>query len=283
MENPGKTTIPLWVKLGAGAAILVLLLVVGGVLTLILTVKKSVSNRYVAFETAVKNSPKFNVPVTVDVGRYAYWDNDSSGSQQEATPAAYTLAQMGLVYIHTGLYSDVSANYDNRGRMVIDSSTGLVPRQYRHIDLEWLGSAKAQSTNWETYEVKRDGKVGWKVPTGDREFLHVMEAGPGTPGATDDILVTFTWRWKPNELGQGFDKASPSYVTANKPKTSSRSSFDFDVDDSRAVYWGTADLRRVGETWEVGVLTWSGSQVRLSNPNDPAEIDRMLREAQNSR
>ena len=280
-ENPGRGGIPLWVKLSAGGGVLFVLFVLVAALAVFLTARKSITRRYAHFENAIRVSTDFNVPVTVEVGRYAYWDMENTNKGQEATPAAYTLARLGLIYIHTGMYSDVSPTVTSTGKIVIDPYSGSVPQQYRHVTLELMASGQSQSANWEPYENKKDGKLGWKIPVGARELLQVVQVVPGT--SPDTMMVSFTWKWKPNELGQSFDKANPSYIAATEPKNFPRSSFEVDVNDSRATYWGVVDLHRTGDTWEASRVVWSGpGGVRLST-NDAAEIDRMIKEAQNPR
>jgi hypothetical protein len=284
-ESPGQSGIPLWIKLSAGAGVLVVLLVLVGALAVFFSARKSISGKYAHLENAVRISPNFNVPVTVEAGRYGYWDMDAARSDQEATPAAYTLAHLGLVYIHTGFYSDVSPTVTNTGKVIIDPHSGIVPKHYRHVSLEWMGNAQAQSASWETYEVKKDGKVGWKVPIGEREFLRIVQVMPVPEGmpSSDTVMVSFTWKWKPNEMGQAFDKGSPSYVTPNSPKNFPRSAFDVEINDSRATYWGTAELHRTGDTWEAGRMSWHGTGgIKLSS-NDSAEIDRIIKGAQVTR
>ena|GEM_PF-2475329 len=286
-ESPSGFIIPLWVKLSAGAGVLVVLLVAAAAFTLVLSARKAGSGRYAHLENAVRISPSFNEPVTVDAGRYAYWDMESAKSEQEATPAAYTLAHLGLIYIHTGRSFNVSPNYNSQGKMVIDPNTGIVPQETRHVSLELIGNGPAQSADWEPYEIKKDGKVGWKVPIGEREFLRVVQVMSLPEGvvssSSDSLMVSFTWKWKPTELGKSFDKGSPSYVTPATPKNFPRSSFDVEINDSRATYWGTAELHRTGDTWEAGRVSWHGTGgIKLSS-NDAAEIDRIIKEVQNPR
>lgn len=285
VERPKSRGIPLWLKLaGVGGVLLVVLVAVAAV-ALVMTAKKSYSNRYAHFENAIRVSSKFKEPVTEDVGRYSYYDSESGGFQQEATPSAYKLSELGLIYIHVGNFSDVPTNYNSQGKVVIDPSTGLVPHSYRHITLEPIGKGQADSVNWESYEDKKDGKVGWKVPIGERELLRVVQVMSvremSGGGASEDMVASFTWRWKPNEVGQAFDKANPSYVAPNSPRTFGRSSFEVEVNNSKATYWGTAELIKTGDRWEVGRVSWVGTGgVRLS-PNQSAEIDEMIRQSQN--
>jgi hypothetical protein len=286
-ESTGTFSIPLWVKLSAGAGVLLVLLVLAGAFTLFLRARKAVSGRYAHLENAVRISPNFTVPVTVDAGRYTYWDMDAARFDQEATPAAYTLAHVGLIYIHTGTSYNVSPNYNSQGKMVIDPNTGIVPQESRHVSLEVIGDGQTRSANWEPYEIKKDGTVGWKVPIGEREFgrvVQVMSMPEGVASASaDSLMVSFTWKWKPNELGKSFDKGSPSYVTPATPKNFPRSPFDVEVNDSRATYWGTADLHRTGDTWEAGRVSWHGTSGVTLSSNDAAEIDRMIKQSQNPR
>ena len=279
-------SIPLWMKLAAGGGVLFVVLLAALAFTVFVSTKTRILNRYAHLENAIRVSPSFNVPPTVDVSRYTYYD-ENGGQQQEATPAAYTLAHLGLLYVHIGMYSDVSPNYNSQGKIVMDPFTGIGPRAYRHVSLELVGAGQAQSANWEPYEIKKDGKVGWKVPIGERELLRVVEVktlgemqGDGT---SENLVVSFTWRWKPNEVGRAFDKASPSYFTPDPPKGLMRSPFEVEINDSRATYWGTAELRKTGNTWEAAQLIWLGtSGVKLS-PNASAEIDRIIKESQGSR
>jgi len=278
-DNPLAAGIPLWVKLTAAGAVVVVLLVAASAATLFWTVKQSVARRHARLENAIRTSPKFDLPVTVEVGRYAYYDQETSGNQQEATPAAYTLAHAGLLYVHTGLYSDVSPYSNSQGRMIVDSKS----RSYHHVDLELLEKGKAQSANWEPYAEKMGGKVGWKVPIGEREFIRIVEMVSGPEGTTSDtVMVSFTWKWKPNELGQWFDQASTSYIGPIAPQGYVRGPFDIEVNDSRATYWGTADLHRTGDTWQLDNFQWHGAGgVKLSV--GAAEVERIMREGQESR
>jgi hypothetical protein len=275
-ESPAATGIPLWVKLTAAGAVVVVLVVAASVATVLWTVKQSVARRYAHLENAIRTSPKFDLPVTVEAGRYTYFDQDTNASQQEATPAAYTLAQAGLLYVHTGVYSDTSPYSSAQGRMIVDSKT-------RHVDLEILEKGKSQSANWEPYAEKVNGKVGWKVPIGEREFGRIVEMVSGPEGTTSDtVMVSFTWKWKPTEVGQSFDRASSSYIAPTTPKGYVRGPFDVEVNDSRAIYWGTADLHRTGDTWQLDNLQWHGpSGVKLSR--GAAEIERIMREGQEPR
>jgi hypothetical protein len=280
-EGPARAGIPLWIKLTAGGAVLIVLLVVVSAVTLFWAVKQNVTRRNARLESAIRSSPKFAVPVMVDAGRYTFYDQDNGGGpEQEATPAAYALAQVGLLYVHTGFYSDISPTSNNQGRMVIDPNAGLIPRPYHHVSLELLEKGRAAAPNWVPYETKAGNKLGWKVPIGEREFGRIVEMVSGPEGTTSDtVMVSFTWKWKPTELGQSFDKASASYLAPATPKGYLRGQFDIDVNDSRATYWGTADLHRTGDTWQLDNLIWHGpSGVKLSR--GAAEVERIMREGQ---
>jgi hypothetical protein len=283
-ESASGFSIPLWLKLSAGAGVLVVLLVAAAAFTLVLSARKAVSRRYAHLENAIRISPNFTVPVTVDAGRYTYRDMDTAKSEQEATPSAYTLAHLGLIYIHTGMYSDgpAAVNMFN-GRVIIDPNTGMAPEAYRHVSLELIGNGQTQSANWEPYENKKEGRV----PTGERELLRIVEVVPVPEGvissSSDGLMVSFTWKWKPNELGQSFDKGSPSYVTPATPKNFPRSSFDVEINDSRATYWGTVELHRTSDTWEAGRMSWHGPGGIKLVSNDSAEIDRIIKQSQNAR
>jgi hypothetical protein len=272
-------------KLIVGGALLLFLVVVGGILTYLLGGRSSGGNGNSAFETAISAAPDFNVPVTIEVGRYAFYNRDESRVDQEATPAAYTLDRLGLLRIHTGFYSDVSPTVNSQGKQIIDPETGLVPFQYIHIDLELTQTGQALSAAWEPYEMKKDGKVGWRIPIGERQLVRVVQVMPTPEGQPlgDAAFVSFTWKWKPNEIGQTFDKRAASYSQPTKPKNFPRSSFEVEVNDSQAIYWGTADLHRVNGVWEATRLTWIGTQgVRIS-PHASDEVDKIIKESQTPR
>jgi hypothetical protein len=271
-------------KVLIGIALVALLVIGGSVLTYSLTrgSLKKVANPNTAFEAALRDSSEFKVPVVVEAGRYKFYNQDERRLDQEATPEAYVLDSLGLLYIHNGMYSDVPMTRSKDGGYLVDPTTGLVPYQYKHIELELTQAGQAQSGLWEPYEVKVDGKDGWKVPIGDREFgrvVQVMQLPEGRPTG-DSVWVTFTWKWRPNEIGQSFDKRNPSFHAPDKPKNFPRSSFVVVVNDSQAVYWGTAMLDRVNGVWEAHRVMWNGPEGVVLSPNMTDEIDRMVRESQ---
>jgi len=266
------------IKLIAGGALLLVLLVVGAGLTFYLAGRRSVANRNAPFEAAIRASSEFSAPVAVEAGRYTFYNRDESRQDQEATPAAYVLDSLGLLYVRTSFYSDVPTTWRD-GKQIIDPRTGLVPFEYTHVNLELTDSGQTQSDSWEPYEVKRDGKVGWKVPLGERQLIRVMDvmSSPEDQPLQDGALVSFTWRWKPNEIGKAFDKRSPSYVKPEKPKNISRSALDIEIDDSQATYWGVASLQRINDRWEASRFNWVGTGGVKLSPN--VEIDSLLKDS----
>jgi hypothetical protein len=262
-------------------ALVALLSVVGAFVAYKLTGRKATANPNAAFEAALRDSAEFNVPVAVEAGRYKYYNLDEQRQEQEATPEAYVLDSLGLLYIHNGMYSDAPMTRAKDGGLLVDPMTGIVPQQYKHIELEITQSGQAQSATWEAYEVKRDGKLGWKVPIGERQFGRVIQvmALPENHPTGDDFWVSFTWKWKPNETGQAFDKRSPSFRPLDKPRNFPRSSFDVIVNDSQAVYWGTANLIRSAGSWEVQRVMWSGPGGVVLSPNMSDQIDKMVQDS----
>jgi hypothetical protein len=265
-----------------GLALLgLLIVVVGGVAAYKFTGRKEASNPNAAFEEALRASAGFNVPVVVEAGRYIFYNDNERRQDQEATPEAYVLDSLGLLYIHNGMYSDAPMTRAKDGGLIVDPMTGIVPQQYKHVELEITQSAQSQSATWEPYEMKRDGKLGWKVPIGERQFGRVIQvmALPESRPTGDDFWVSFTWKWKPNETGQAFDKRSPSYHSLDKPRNFPRSSFDVIVNDSQAVYWGTAELIRGTGGWDVQRVTWSGPGGVVLSPNMSDQIEKMVQDS----
>ncbi|MCU1266361.1 MAG: hypothetical protein JWM21_2679 [Acidobacteria bacterium] len=264
-----------------GIVLLGLLVIVGGTVAYTSIGRREKPNPNAPLEAALRASAEFNVPVVVEAGRYKYYDQDERRLDQEATPEAYVLNSLGLLYVHNGMYSDAPMTRAKDGGLLIDPMTGIVPQQYKHVELEITQSGQAQSATWEPYEVKRDGKLGWKVPIGERQFGRVIQvmAMPENHPTGDEFWVSFTWKWKPNETGQAFDKRDPSYRAPDKPKNFPRSSFDVVVNDSQAVYWGTATLIRTGTGWEAQRIMWSGPGGVVLSPNMSEQIDKMVRDS----
>jgi hypothetical protein len=264
-----------------GVAVLGLLVVVGGTVAYKFSGRQETPNANAPFEAALRASAEFNVPVVVEAGQYKFYNADERRLDQEATPEAYVLDSLGLLYVHNGMYSDAPMTRAKDGGLVVDPMTGIVPQQYKHVELEITQSGQAQSATWEPYEVKRDGKLGWKVPIGERQFGRVIQvmALPENHPSGDEFWVSFTWKWKPNEIGQAFDKRDPSYHAPDKPKNFPRSSFDVVVNDSQAVYWGTANLIRSGGGWEAQRIMWSGPGGVVLSPNMSDQIDKMVRDS----
>ncbi|MEA2205523.1 MAG: hypothetical protein QOE77_2299 [Blastocatellia bacterium] len=266
------------IKLIAGGALLLVLLVMGAVLTFYVTGRRGVANRNAPFEAAIRAASEFNAPVAVEAGRYTFYNREASRQDQEATAAAYVLDSLGLLYIRTSFYSDVPTTWRD-GKQIIDPRTGLVPFEYTHVNLELTDSGQTQSDTWEPYEVKKDGKVGWKVPLGERQLIQVMDvmASPDDQPLKDEALVSFTWRWKPNEIGKAFDRRSPSYLKPDKPKNILRNAFDVEINDSQATYWGVASVQRVNDRWEASRFSWVGTQGVKLSPN--VQMDSWLKDS----
>jgi hypothetical protein len=271
-------------KLLIGVALVALLVVIGGgVLTYSLPRNKKVANPYPAIETALRDSSEFNIPVVVEAGRYKFYNQDEGRRvDQEATPEAYALDSLGLLYIHHGMYADAPMTRNKDGGYVIDPLSGA-PYQYKHVELEITQNGQAQSAVWDPYENKKDAKDGWRVPIGERELVRVVQVVKNYLGQpiSDAAWVSFTWRWKPNELGQSFDKRSPSYrVTSERMKfPTSPFSFSLVVNDSRAFYWGTADLIRGSGGWEAHHLSWAGPEGVTLAPDISDEALKLIEDA----
>jgi hypothetical protein len=262
-----------------GTGALVLLLVMAGLLMLKLASKKPAAGPYEVYENALRNSREFNVPVVVVASRYTFNNLDEQRFDQEATPAAYLLQSLGLIYIHHGMYSDAPMTKSRDGGYVVDPQTGLVPKHYRHVELELTASGQEQAGNWEAYEKKQLGMVGWKVGIGERQLGRVVQVMPvyDHRPLSEAALVSFTWKWKPNELGQLFDKQSPAYKKIDSPQNFPRDPLEVEVNDSHLFYWGMVEMQRVGQGWELSRLTWIGPQGVILAPDQTEEINRLMR------
>jgi hypothetical protein len=274
-QDPGKR------KLIVGVALAALLVIVGVPLTYKFAAPaKKVANPNAVYEAALSASATFNVPVIVDACRHNSYNTAEQRSEQDATPAAYVLESLGMIYIHNGMYSDAPMTKSPKGGYWIDPYTGIVPQQYRHVELEVTQSGQPYVSTWEPYEKKDMGLLGWKVPIGERQLGRVIQVMPLSDNRPmeDAVLVSFTWKWKPNEIGQSFDKQNPAYIKPKGPLNFPGESMSFDINDSRAVYWGTAILQREGGRWAVGPISWVGTQGTRLVPNQIEEIDRILEE-----
>ncbi|PYS42567.1 MAG: hypothetical protein DMF71_09065 [Acidobacteria bacterium] len=226
------------------------------------------------FEPALKDALLRNT-ARVDVARYTYYNNRTNWLDQEATPAARSLSHLGLIDIRESVSVDSSSTMNETG-------AGFMVVQSRHVDLKPTAAGQLQISSWEAYENKEARKAGWYVPIGERELVGTVDMMPIPEGKPlqDAAIVSFKWRWKPNQLGKTFDKSSPSYFPSAKSKNLSRDPTDIEIDDSQVTYWGTAEMARVNGVWEAKRLFWFGPNGVQLSPNMTDELNRTIEKTQ---
>lgn len=136
-------------------------------------------------------------------------------------------------------------------------------KHYR-INLTSLGEQEAG--NWETvHEPFLDGSnstrdeplAWWHVPIGDREFGAVTKVGEvHNEGQGDTVDVEFSYKWRPNNIGLAFDKAT----AADTIPTTARKAAELLSWDSRKTYLAVAQMERIGSQWKVAGVTFSSEE-----------------------
>lgn len=214
---------------------------------------------------AIKQSPEFKSPVWV------------RANQQEIT-VKHAISGYGEVprYLNSGIIVrevevlqslgllDV-AQYETTeagpSRWLFSQDT-YHAKHYR-INLTSLGAQEAAS--WETvHEPFLDGPSStrepvawWHVPIGDREFGAVTKVGEiHNEGQGDTVDVEFSYKWRPNNIGLAFDKAT----AADAIPTSARKAAELLTWDSRKPYLAVAHMERIGNQWKVAGVTFSSEE-----------------------
>lgn len=129
------------------------------------------------------------------------------------------------------------------------------------INLTSLGEKEAGK--WETFEepyLKQGNEpaaqpqLWWRVPIGDREFGSVTKLGEvNKEGAWDTLDVEFSYKWRPNNIGLAFDKATP----ADAIPTNARKAAEILSWDSRKLYLAVAHMEKIGGEWKLASVTFT--------------------------
>lgn len=215
---------------------------------------------------AIKQSPEFKSPVWVR-------------ANQQEIPVRREISGYGQIprYLNAGLIVrevevlqslgllDV-AQYETTeagpSRWLFSQET-YHAKHYR-INLTSLGEQEAGS--WETvHEPFLDGSnlpfnqpiAWWHVPIGDREFGAVTKVGEvHNEGQGDTVDVEFSYKWRPNNIGLAFDRAT----AADAIPTSARQAAELLSWDSRKTYLAVAHMEKIGNQWKVAGVTFSSEE-----------------------
>ena len=108
-------------------------------------------------------------------------------------------------------------------------------------------------------EIKRDR--GWRLDLGKREFVEIdqihnwKDANIQLP--VNELAVDFSWRWQPNELGDGFDVRSTSFESMPDSVQEAARSFGVRMNTSERMH-SRAFLRRGSDAkWTLRMIEWS--------------------------
>jgi len=233
---------------------------------------------------AISNSSKFKEPVTVRVNRQELptdplaagnrlggfpWDEKKPGS---AVAAASVLESAGLIRMSVSTTYHTVQMPTTDATIQIDPVTGRMSgsptrENYRDVKSDTLliqltEKGRQDSVNWqETDEPYQTGNsqgptLGWwRVPIGGRQLIRIESVAPyPEESGSETILVTFRWRWQPNQLGESFDCVN-THLSGQAAKVQEAvRSLGW---NSQAEYDATAKLRKVGGLWEVNEITFA--------------------------
>lgn len=128
--------------------------------------------------------------------------------------------------------------------LCITPAVEMVKAKVLNLTLSPNGIAVA--SDWEKLENEK--KAGWIVPVGTRELIEVKFMEWRIP---NKALVTFSWKWKPNEVGRYFD--SSDVELSRNPHMRQKS---YPVLSSRFPFEATAELAETSQGWEVKSIEW---------------------------
>lgn len=199
---------------------------------------------------ALRRAEAFDAPV------YLSFDDESS----ELAPGVRVLMEKGLVSYRLGT-TPRTIHYEEKNQ-----ETGEVVRRekenpeggrpYARVELTARGAA--ESKGWKRRAAEGSEPAGWSVPVGRRELVEVREvrrprtlareeyerlpeaARASVPPSVEVVTVTFTWRWKPEQLGHFFDLGSDDHRSLSPPAQESARAFR--LNDSAKIRAGTAAL-----------------------------------------
>ena len=103
-------------------------------------------------------------------------------------------------------------------------------------------------------------ELGWRVPMGTRQFLHVdqihnwRDANENIP--VNELAVDFSWRWVPNDFGEAFDSRSETFLSLPDSVQQSATAWGVRMNTESSML-SRAYLHRVGDKWQLRVIQWS--------------------------
>ena len=251
-------------SLGALAALVVaLLLVAGGVFYYLRPAKTP------AYAGAIRASEQFKMLPTVRVNRNALaepngspFSNGMLGTRLGVTPAACVLEARGLLAFETST-TEVRSKFETPTSTELTTPNGakyytfgkqereLLLGKQQHLAIRVTPVGEKEAAGWVETEEQYNGREQkfWRVPIGEAEFVGVQQVleEPGE-GGKDKLTVMFSWRLRPNWLGQAFDAASDVMQQLPSKARGAANGFGF---DSRGEQTSTAQLERVGGVWRV--------------------------------
>jgi hypothetical protein len=126
------------------------------------------------------------------------------------------------------LYSGRNDPKDNQGEHFLQ---GMKSQGYVDSDGKYTPKGEAAKVNWRKLTFEGfPNYVNWYVPCGERELIEVT--GISETQNPTGAEATFTWHWKPNEIGKGWL--------------------------GRETYTGTAVFQKFDDGWRVKGITFVG-------------------------
>jgi hypothetical protein len=103
-------------------------------------------------------------------------------------------------------------------------------------------------------------EIGWRVPMGTRQFLHVdkihnwKDANENIP--VNELAVDFSWKWVPNEFGDAFDTQSESFRSFPDQVQEAAGSWGVRMNTEGEMH-SRAYLHRASDRWQLHLIQWS--------------------------
>lgn len=219
--------------------------------------------------SAISSFEKFREPVTVRVNRVELPNQGNSFfAPTEKKPAslvkaAEVLEAAGL--LQTSVETTVRTVKVGRtiGSFYHDPFTGVTSIEpsediLRDVKTDTViitltEKGRQEAANWkevdEPYENRGSETLPWwRIPIGEREILRVESVTPGpNESGNETEMVSFRWRWRPNNLGASFDLSNLAF---NALPPNAQAAVKELGHNSQTEAFGQATLRKQYGRWE---------------------------------
>lgn len=154
--------------------------------------------------------------ITLLVGGIGWfvWQNAQTVKPDQAAKyltASFIKQGPAVVRFHTGLLTaNVNDKLEDPHYKLLEKAGIITIKKEKNQDLQVDLTEKGEKMIAGFPELKKvqnsDGTVAYTVPLATKELLKVEKV---TKVGTGKVEVVYTWKWKPNELGNVFDASNP--------------------------------------------------------------------------